>query len=267
MKYLGGKHQNGKYISEVLKKVSKQENLTHYLEPFCGSLGVLKHMTDMKTCIGSDIHSDIIQLWKDVKENKFKPPKQVSNTFWNKVKNLPSPSALKAFVGFGCSFGGVYFVGNAQKYANTSNRNFCKEAIHSIEKIKPFISKPNVKFYCGKYQKLKPKNKLIYCDPPYQNTTTYKGIDSFNSSEFWDIMRKWSNNNIVVISEESSPKDFICIWEKEKRRTLVKTCDGRFYSKEKLFVHKSHVNKIKKALKLKMHPDKVRCNTILQHRK
>ena len=35
-----------------------------------------------------------------------------------KIKDRPSPDALKAFVGFGLSFGGKYFSGYAQKYTN-----------------------------------------------------------------------------------------------------------------------------------------------------
>jgi len=63
-------------------------------------------------------------------------------------------------------------------------------------------------------------NCVIYCDPPYANTKEYNNAKGFNYDEFWDLMRIWSKNNIVLISEEHVPKDFKCIWEKETSRSI-----------------------------------------------
>ena len=241
MKYLGGKHLNGKKIAEIIRTFAGPDIFDKYLEPFCGSLGVFKHMTDYKKSIASDIQSDLIHLWKDLQSNTFVYPKKVTEEDWNKAKKMKS-SALKAFIGFGCSFSGVYFSTYAQKYAGNSNRNFRLETIRSLEKIKPLIQKKNVKFYNKPYQKWKPENSLIYCDPPYKNTAGYNS-SSFNHDEFWEIMREWSKNNMVVISEETAPDDFIAIWEKKKIRTVVKVRNNRFYSIEKLFVYKKYIKK------------------------
>ena len=48
-------------------------------------------------------------------------------------------------------------------------------------------------------------------------------------------MRKWSKNNIVIISEENAPDDFMCIWEKPVSRS-IKAAD-KSKSIEKLFVY------------------------------
>ena len=257
MKYLGGKHQNGKYIANILNHLSPPENVDGYLEPFCGSLGVFKHMTNYKKSIASDIQPDLIKLWNDVKNNKFTPPKyKITDKVWENAKKLKSPNSMKAFIGFGCSFGGVFFIGNAQKYDRQNKRDFRQETINSINKIKPLIQKKNILFKNKSYDKYNPKSMLIYCDPPYIGTTKYKGIETFNHDKFWKKMREWSKDNIVVISEENAPKDFICIWEKKKRRTLLKTSktkynksNKRFYSTEKLFIHKSLYKKLKKKIK------------------
>jgi DNA adenine methylase len=58
-------------------------------------------------------------------------------------------------------------------------------------------------------------NYVIYCDIPYENTTQYGFNINFNYKEFWDMMRKWSTKNIVLISEFNAPDDFECIWSKE----------------------------------------------------
>lgn len=48
--------------------------------------------------------------------------------------------------------------------------------------------------------------------PPYSSTTKYFNGE-FNSEEFWDIMRNWSKDNLVFISEYVAPTDFKCVLE------------------------------------------------------
>ena len=254
MKYLGGKNILGKEISQVLCSFPRK-NINGYLEPFCGALGVLKRMSsEFKNCEASDIHCDLIKLWEEVKNNSFNPPKTMTEEKYYKIKKMNSPSALKAFVGFGCAFGGKYFASYAQKYTNGKKEDYLQAAKNSINKLRPLIQ--NVKFKCISYDKLKPKNKLIYCDPPYvskkfnikyRNGT--KKYDDFDTEKFWNIMREWSkksNNNIVIISEVTAPKDFKCIWKKKKHRSIAQSKKTRYknkntkkYNIEKLFIHKS----------------------------
>jgi hypothetical protein len=48
MKYLGGKQRLGKHLAPFLHEIwEKNPNLIGYMEPFCGSLGVLNNMTDI----------------------------------------------------------------------------------------------------------------------------------------------------------------------------------------------------------------------------
>lgn len=262
MKYLGGKYFLGKEISNILSEFIN-EDVDGYLEPFCGALGVLKRMTSkFKNCEASDTHSDLIELWKKVQNNTFIPPDTMTEEKYYKIKNTKSPSALKAFVGFGCSFGGKYFSGYAQKYTGGKKENYLQAAKNSINYLRPDIQ--NVIFRCISYDKLKPHNKLIYCDPPYmynnfpvkyRNST--KKYNVFDNNNFWDIMRKWSKNNIVVISETHAPDDFVCIWEKKKYRSISQSKKTRFknsnskkFSIEKLFMYKNININILKKIKL-----------------
>ena len=251
MKYLGGKYILGKQISEVLLSMPTH-NINGYLEPFCGALGVLKRMTPhFNKCSASDIHCDLIELWNNVQKNTFIPPNNMTEKEYYIIKNMKSPSALKAFVGFGCSFGGKYFCGYAQKYTNGKKENYLQAVTNSMNKLRPHIQK--VKFKCISYDKLRPSNKLIYCDPPYKSNKfpikyrkAVRKYDIFDNSKFWEIMRKWSKNNIVVISEIQAPEDFICIWSKKKYRSISQSSKTRFKNKntkkfttEKLFIHNS----------------------------
>ena len=78
---------------------------------------------------------------------------------------------------------------------------------------------------------------VVYCDPPYQNTTQYG--EKFDSDEFWEYMRKISINNTVFISEQEAPEDFACIWEKEQRRTIDVNKSNNQIKIEKLFVFRN----------------------------
>ena len=249
MKYLGGKHGIGKLLAEFMSKKCPPDSVNGYIEPFCGSLGVFKNVTNYgyKKYIASDLQSDLIEMWKKIQNNSLKIPDEISETKYNELKTAKSPNALRAVAGFGLSFGGKFFAGYAQKWAGNSGRNFLKEFKTSIEKIKPSIRKNNVYFYNKSYSNYHPTNMLIYCDPPYKSTEGYSTGD-FDSDLFWETMRKWSKHNCVFISEENAPSDFAVVWKKQKRRTLDK--QNRFYRYEKLYSYVGNkTNKINKTKK------------------
>lgn len=237
MKYLGAKHLIGNEISSFLYNIVSPDIVDGYFEPFCGSLGVFKQMIkyNYKKYIASDLQPDIILMWKKLQDNRLKLPETFNEELWKQLKKSESPNALKAVAGFGMSFGGKYFSGYIQKYAKDSNRDFYKEFKNSLNKIQKIIQKPNIKFYNKSYDSWNPNNMLIYCDPPYKNTTGYDTGD-FDHVNFWETMRKWSKNNYVFISEETAPKDFIVIWTKNKCRTI--NSETRYYKIEKIYVYK-----------------------------
>jgi len=239
MKYLGGKHKIGKKIAEFMISKYSSDKVNGYLEPFCGSLGVFKHMTNSgyKKCIASDIQPDLIEMWKQIQRNTLKIPNKITETEYNKLKisDIDKPNPIRAIAGFFLSYGGKYFAGYSQKWAGASGRNFLQEFKNGIEKIKPQIQKQEVIFENKSYNNFHPNNMLIYCDPPYKGTESYSSVENFDHNKFWDTMRKWSKNNFVFISEETAPNDFTSIWSKQKRRTLDKT--NRSNKKEHLFIY------------------------------
>jgi DNA adenine methylase len=256
MKYLGGKYMIGKEISKIMLELINPDSISGYLEPFCGALGVLKHMNKYyENCEASDIHSDLISLWKSVQKGDFNPPEQVSEEDYLKIKEYKSPNAIKAFVGFGLSFGGRYFAAYAPKYTNGKKEDYLQAAKNSMNKLHHLIQ--GVKFKNTSYLNLNPENKVIYCDPPYQKTkfpikyrTGTKDYDVFNNVEFWDVMRKWSKKNYVFISETTAPDDFVCIWEKKSHRSAAQSNKTRYknssesYDSEKLFIHGSRFSEL-----------------------
>jgi DNA adenine methylase len=260
MKYLGGKQRLGKHLSPFLHQVWEKNALVGYMEPFCGSLGVLKTMTDIdSTILANDYHEDLIQLWKEVQQGTFNYPPSISEEEYMDAKHVQSPSAYKAFVGFGMSFGGRYFAAYSQKYLNGKKEDFCKEMVNSLTKTAPKIQK--VEFTNQDYKSLNPNHMLVYCDPPYAYTKfpikyrrDVKKYDEFDSEAFWSIMREWSKNNIVIISEMTAPPDFVEVWNLNRYRSAAQSTKTRFSTKsekpsethyvEKMFVHVSIIDKI-----------------------
>ena len=86
------------------------------------------------------------------------------------------------------------------------------------------------------------KNAVIYCDIPYENTTSYQSCKNFNHNQFWDWCRDISKDNIVLISELNAPDDFVCIWAQDVLRSL--NSKNKNKAVEKLFIHKSCINNV-----------------------
>ena len=251
---MGGKYMLKNNISAVMKEYIKPEDIDGYLEPFCGACSILAIMNQEYDCTASDYHPDLIELWKAVQDDSFMIPSDMTEELYNTIKEQPSPSALKAFVGFGCSFGGKYFAGYADKYKNDKNENYLKEVSNSIRKKKNKFK--DVLFDCCSYDDWDPHNMLIYCDPPYQETknpvryrTDNKKYDIFDNNQFWKVMRKWSKDNYVFISETTAPDDFVKVWSKSTHRSVSQSGKTRYknnsktFTEESLFVHESFKNK------------------------
>lgn len=216
MQYFGGKQRIAKKVCEYLSQWSDLP----YLEPFVGSGAILQHIPNLDRT-ACDINESLIMLLDEVSKDQFIYPETISEEEYKKYKDDKNPSAMKAFVGFGCSFAGKWFGG----YARSEKRNYAANASNSLRKITNYaktaslslsrksVGFENVKFICKDYRELKPSGNLIYCDPPYQNTTGYSAAGKFDSDEFWDVMRKWSKDNIVIISEYIAPADFECVLE------------------------------------------------------
>lgn len=212
MKYMGGKNRIGKEISKILKKYRNPNQL--YIEPFVGSAGVFQYMKAPK--LGCDLDEDIISYLLALSKG-WTPPKNVSEELYNKIKNneIKCSPELRGFVAYGCSYGGKKWGGYARgKRSNGKPRNYANEA-YNLSLKKQLGLKDGV-FMCCNYIDLNPKDTLIYCDPPYKGVTDYPYLETFNHNKFWNIVRKWNKNNVVIISEYNAPKDFISIWEKRK---------------------------------------------------
>ena len=223
MQYLGGKARVGTKIVEVLTRLRKTKQ--PFVEPFCGACWITARMPGRR--FASDIQPDLILLWQALQRG-WVPPEFISEAQYQELRVAP-PSALRGFVGFGCSFGGKFFGGYAR---GGSGRNYASNARNSL--LKKCRELEGVSFRCADYRSLTLRGCFVYCDPPYAGTTGYS--NDFDSSVFWDKVREWSKLNTVVVSEYVAPGDFECIASFPTRTDMRDSdCNARV---ERLFVLK-----------------------------
>jgi DNA adenine methylase len=225
MRYLGGKYKIRKQISCYLESVRGGRD---YLEPFVGSAAVLQEMRGARTA--SDSNKALITMYKALQEGWLPPDSITEEMYAHYRMTQDEDDPLTAFIGIGCSFGGKWFGGYAR---GGIKRNYAREAKSSLVKLVPFIK--DVHFNTCSYSDYTPKNMLIYCDPPYEDTTGYG--NNFDSLSFWNVMREWSENNIVVISEFKAPSDFRCVLSIGSRTSIRNSKNISALTVEKLFMY------------------------------
>jgi DNA adenine methylase len=224
MRYLGGKSRIRKEIADVLNNSLRGRE---YLEPFVGAGWVLQEVrADVR--YASDSNFALITMYEELL-NGWIPPEFVSEEEYYRYKEIQDEyDPMTAFVGIGCSYSGKWFGG----YARSGNRNYAANARNSLLKQLPLIK--SVRFEYRDYRDWNPEDMLVYCDPPYANTTRYK--EEFDSDEFWSVMREWSKRNTVFISEYTAPDDFL-VFREIRTKTDMRVGGMKEDRVEKLFLH------------------------------
>jgi DNA adenine methylase len=213
MAYVGGKSKCYSHIIDILNKPIYNDKT--YLEPFVGMGHILKRVQNKKRYLASDINENLYYLLKGI-QNKEKI-NCISKTKYQILKNQNEPSFEKSLAAFTYSYNGKEFGGYTKTDKNLT-RNYPEERIRYYTTLQENDTFMKTKLKNCAYNKWKPSNFLIYCDPPYINTTDYS--TNFDHDLFWETMRQWSKKNIVFISEYTAPKDFKVVSKGEKYMSL-----------------------------------------------
>lgn len=227
MQYLGGKFRIAKPLCAYLE--SRRAG-RYFVEPFCGGLNITAGMSGPR--LASDASPYLFSLYKALREG-WRPPDAVTEEMYAAQNNTRDPSdPLTAFIGYGCSFGGKFFGGYAR---SARNRNYCLEASGSL--ARKLARCAEVQFALCSYERLTPGTSLVYCDPPYANTTGYSATGEFDSAAFWQRCREWVRAGAtVLVSEYAAPADFACVWSIETKTDMHG--EGRKGRTEKLFEYR-----------------------------
>lgn len=214
MKYMGSKAKIAKYILPlILDNTSKV-----YIEPFVGGANMIDKVPPSYERIGYDNNKYLIAMWTALQEGWM--PNIYSREQYCDVKTNKDNYAdyIVGWCGFNLSYCGVWFTGYAGK-VNTREgiRDYQQEAINHIRKQLPLLK--GVKFIHSDYQSIDiPDNSIVYCDPPYANTSKYH--TSFDHEIFWEWVRLQSQKSKIYISEYSAPPNFRELWHKAVSSSL-----------------------------------------------
>jgi len=259
MKYHGGKTRLGKRLAtQILNFVDfyysqrfyNQKIISGYWDPTVGgTIGVTKHLvTPLKerfssdfSFFASDISIPLIHFWIAIQKG-FDPPPKLSfkqYTYLKDTKEIQDP--LHVFVQHASSFGGFPY--NQGISFDLINRQL-NSAHNTIERMRPILKSFRIFSQDIFDPKLKPKNLLIYIDPPYYSSretkTLHKTLLSFDHKRFWEVVTEWSKDNLVFVSETSTlkPKEWMSIYSVEFKNRFGKNEYSRV---EKLFVHRNNI--------------------------
>lgn len=234
MRYIGGKSKIAKQIAETILSIRPERE--HYLEPFIGGGSVFAEMAPhFAKPVAGDIHPDLCLMWDAAFNHAWKPPAKLSQDEWEALKTA-DPSALRAFAGFGCSFGTKWFRGYARSNgAGGAPRDHSAEASRSLLKVIAKIKQP-IEVVCQSYNLWQPKlGAVIYCDPPYaKHLTDWEstsdlayGFDGFDYSAFWKKCEEWHADGChVFVSEYQAPSNWHEVGSWEKRVTLKRVSES-----------------------------------------
>lgn len=237
MRYLGGKTRLAKEIcAAILNDTDARDT---YIEPFIGGGSTFFETSrHFEHGYAGDVQEDLVLMWQGLVKGTFVPPLEVSEGEWRDLK-YAAPSALRGFVGFGCSFAGRFYNGYAR---NKGGTNYAAQSARSVQRDLSKVEPSRVTVKLADYRDWTPRQgDVVYCDPPYQGTLQYSspktGVDEFIHDEFWDLMREWRSRGVhVYVSEFSAPSDWEVIWEKNRRVGTGTQKNARYVERtDKLF--------------------------------
>jgi DNA adenine methylase len=268
LKWVGNKQ---KFAAEITRYFPTQYG--RFFEPFLGSGAILATVAP-KNGLGSDTFGPLMEIWKTLKSNPDRLidwygerqrmiGQQTKEEVYEQVKasyNAQPNGADFLFLSRSC-YGGIIRFRKNDGFMSTpcgvhdpiSTESFSKRVNEWKNRLR-YVNFEHCDYKMA-FEEAK-EGDMIYCDPPYafnkypiKYRRDTKKYDVFDNDKFWEVMREWSKENMVVISEITAPPDFINIWEQERYRSAAQSKKTRFnknsavasntHNTEKLFVHES----------------------------
>lgn len=241
---MGGKTRIAAQISAVMR--AGRTGRSTYVEPFIGGGSVAAEMApEFPTAHLSDANEDLAMLWEAARTG-WVPPYRLSREEWTALKRSTEPSALRAFAGFGVSFGGKWFTSYAPDNPKRGDY-YAQASSRAIQRYAQKIAHAQIRHldYRDAGEFVGP-DAVVYCDPPYAKTTGYGAVGRFDSGQFWDTARAWSETGAqVYVSEYSAPEDWVPVWKLRAAVTMHHE-DKKKSALEQLFIYGPTLEQLRK---------------------
>jgi DNA adenine methylase len=229
----GGKQRTGEEIADAVHEISvnieedEGFKIKGYCEPFCGMLGVYKHIPELfeghKPKLrykAGDINASLIAMWQAAQKGWKPPIREIKQNEFDKLSGNGKVSREKGYIGHFYGYRGMYF----KPFRKRDVKAKRQETSDNVRAIAQDLK--NVSFSSGFYTQFsRLRGYVIYCDPPYAVQSHYydehDGHRTFDHDAFWEWCRRMSENNIVFVSEYSAPNDFEEVWNRSKEHLFV----------------------------------------------
>jgi DNA adenine methylase len=216
VQYLGGK---SRLASKIAAVINTARGPREFWDPFCGGLSVSVALGGRGLI--TDANPALIALYQAVAAG-WDPPQRVSESEYHAARALPDADPLKAFCGFGCSFGGKWFRGYArQRLVDGRWYDYAAGARNALLRDVPALIARGCRFACVDFLAIEPRptSSVLYLDPPYLDTEGYGAVGRFDHARFYARAAAWSRRTDVFVSEYGFPWGRV-VWSHEHKRHL-----------------------------------------------
>lgn len=186
--------------------------IRRFVDGACGSGAVSafvgRERPDVQLVL-ADAHPAAVELLRATARGEWVPPLELPEARWRELRAAAwrwdrpggDASALTAFAGFPCSFGGRYFQGYAR---NSRGYNYAAAAHRSIMRDAPALARAEfvpLGFERSIAAILPRPGDLWYFDPPYAGTVEYPGLPPFPRAAFAEAAEGLAFLVPVIVSE------------------------------------------------------------------
>lgn len=187
-------------------------------EPFCGGLGVTSLL---QPAVASDAHPALIAMHRAFQRG-WVPPAVVTREDHERARLLPDSDPLKGFVGFGCSFSGLYFGVYVTEEQSAGMAPFWESSARVMRETARRCRDVWFAHMSFLDQTPEPLGIAIYADPPYAGTSGYKGTAPFDHERFWLLCQWWAAVGVpVLVSEYTCPVPHVLLLQLDRDSSMA----------------------------------------------
>lgn len=224
MQYLGGKAWAGRRIVAEIERHRKPGET--FVDVFCGALSVSRHALPPR--LGIDLCRPIVTTFRAA-IGGWVPP-LIDESDYRRIATNPDPEdPLTGFAMFGCSFGGKWKAG----YGGRARRKYARP-IDGARKalLEKARACHDLELVCADYRDVPlPEKRIVYCDPPYNGSTGYAAVGTFDQAAFWEwATRLAASGTLVFVSEGAGaavPQEWAVLSEWRQQLALGLNRTGR----------------------------------------